>query len=97
MNQRTGTHGARLNCSKEVAIDEAVITEVLRRFAQGYDFGVSGWVVVGEIAVIAAANDAALEDNYGAYRDFAGREGALSATDGFFHPDFVGGPRGVGR
>src|ERR1700676_3110032 len=51
MNCRPRAHGARLNCSKQFAVDEAVVTEVSSRLAQGHDFSVSGWIVVGEGAI----------------------------------------------
>jgi len=95
MNQRARTHRARLNCNKEFTVNEAVITEALCRFAQGHDLGVSRRVIACEIAIGPAADDAPLEYNNGANRDFARCETALRTTDALFHPDLVVGP-GVG-
>jgi len=52
---------------------------------------VRGGVGIGDVAVPAAAHDASVADDDGAYRDLAGFEGALGRAQGFFHPQFVGG------
>ncbi len=44
MNGRSRAHGARLNCSKQFAVAESVITEVSSRLAQCHDFSVGGWI-----------------------------------------------------
>src|SRR5882757_2345914 len=51
MDQSTGTHGARLNCSKQFAALQAVVADGGTRFAQRDDLGVGSGVSVAEIAV----------------------------------------------
>ncbi len=90
MDRRSRTHGARFNCSKQFAVAEPVITEVLSGLAEGDDFGVGGGIVVGEIAIPSAAHHAPVADDYRSDGDFAGVERALGAAQGFEHPEFVG-------
>lgn len=90
VNERARTHGARLNCSKELAVSETVVTEVLTGFAEGNDFGVSGRVVVGEVAIPAAPDDAIAVHDDGSHGDFASLECALGRAQSLLHPEFVG-------
>jgi hypothetical protein len=59
VNGRSRAHGARLNCNKQFAGDETVITEVPSGFAQGDHFGVRGGIVVGDIAIPSPSYDLA--------------------------------------
>ena len=90
MNRGSRAHRARFNCSKQIAVGEAVVTEVSSGFAQGRNFSVCGGVVVSEIAIPSAANDVAGANDDGADGYFVGVEGALGATKRLFHPEFVG-------
>ena len=90
MNGCSRAHGARLNCSKQIAASETVITEVPSGLAKRDDFGVGGRVVVGEVAIPSAADDAAVADYDRPYGNFAGFEGALGAAQSLLHPEFVG-------
>jgi hypothetical protein len=90
MNCRSRAHSARLNCSKQLAVDEAVVTDVSSRFAQRHDFGVSGGVVVGQIAIPASSYHVPFAQNDGSDGHFAGIECALGTAQGFFHPKFIG-------
>jgi hypothetical protein len=91
MNCRSRAHGTRLNCSKQFARDEAMVSYVSTRFAQGDDFCVGGWIVVREIAVPTPAHYASLVNDNGSNGHFIGLQCALGATKGLFHPEFVGG------
>jgi hypothetical protein len=91
MHGSSRAHGARLNCNKQFAATEAVITEVSSGFAQRHNFGMGGGIGVGEIAIPTASNDAVFADDHGSDGDFAGIEGALGAEQGLLHPEFVGG------
>jgi hypothetical protein len=90
VNQSSGTHGARLNCNKQIAVDKAIVTQVLTRLAQGDNLGMGGGIVVNNVAVGAAADDASLMHDDGTDRDFSGFEGALGRAKRLFHPEFVG-------
>jgi hypothetical protein len=90
MNRRSRTHGARLNCSKQFAVAEPVVTEVSSRFAQSHDFSVSGWIAVGEVAIPSSSNQPPCAHDDCSHRHFARLECALSAAERFFHPNFVG-------
>jgi hypothetical protein len=84
-------HSARLNCNKQFAAAEAVITEVSSGFAQCHNFGVGGGIGVGEIAIPTPPNDAVFADDHGSDGHFVRVEGALGAEQGLLHPKFVGG------
>jgi hypothetical protein len=90
MNRRSRTHYARLNCSKQFAVAESVITEVSSRFTQRHDFGVRGGIVLCDIAIPASSDHAAVADHDRSHRHFVDLEGALRAAESFFHPKLVG-------
>jgi hypothetical protein len=90
MNQRSRTHGARFNCSKQVTADQPVIPENAAGFPKGNHLGMRCRIVVGEVAVPASSNDATLVHDNRADGDFAGLECALGATKGLLHPELVG-------
>ncbi len=51
MNCRSRAHGARLNCSKQFAVAQPVVTDVSSRLAQGHNLSMGRWIVVGEVAI----------------------------------------------
>src|ERR1700682_3909567 len=89
MNCRSRAHGARLNCSKQFAVDEPVVTDLSTRLAQRDDFSVSGWIAVGEGAIPSSSNHAPLAHRDRSPRRFASLERALGAAESFLHPKFV--------
>ena len=89
MNCRSRAHGARLNCSKQFAVDEPVVTDVSSRLAQRDDFSVSGWIAVGEVAIPSSSNHAPCAHHDRSHRHFASLERALGAAESFLHPKFV--------
>jgi hypothetical protein len=93
VDQGTRAHGARLNCSKQLAVSEAMVTNDSTRFAQGHDLGMGGWIMAGEIAIPASGDDPAVADNDCAHGDFARLERPLSGTESFLHEKFVAGER----
>src|SRR5258708_5414029 len=90
-NCRARAHGARLNCSKQFTVDEAVVTDVSSRLTQGYDLGVSGCIVIDEVAIPSPSNHAALAHDDRSHGHVARLQSALGAAQGFFHPKFVHG------
>ncbi len=95
MDSRSRAHGARLNCSKQFAVAEPVITGVSSSIAQRHDFSVSGWIAVGEVVIPPSPNHAPSAHHDRSHWNFARLKGALGATQGFFHPEFVGWSRRV--
>jgi len=91
VNCRSRAHGARLNCSKQFAVDEPVVTDVSSRLAERHDFSVSGWIVVGEVAIPSSSNHAPCAHYDCSHRHFARLQRAFGAAQGFFHPKFVRG------
>jgi hypothetical protein len=90
MHQRPSAHGARFNCSKEVAAFQAMVTNGSTGLPQRDDLGVRGWVHVRNVPVPSAANDAAIADDDRAHRYFSSFQRALGAAKRFFHPQLVG-------
>src|SRR3984957_6978208 len=90
MHHRTGAHSARLNCNKQIAVSQAVVTNGCTRLAQRNNLSVRGWVGVRDIAIPSPANDAAPMHDHRSDGNFAGFERALSAAQSLFHPEFVG-------
>lgn len=98
VDQCAGAHGTRLNCSKQLAVSEAMVTNESTRCAQGDDLGMGGGIVAGEIAIPPPGNNAAVADNDCAHGNFSGLQRPLTGSDRFFHEQFViGERRGVSR
>ena len=90
VNRRSRAHGARLNCGKQFAVAESVISDVSSRLAQCHDFSMSGWVAVGEVAIPSSSNYAPSAHDDRSHRHFTGLQCPLGAAEGFFHPKFIG-------
>jgi len=97
MDQGTGTHGARFNCSKQLTVLQAVVTNEYTSFAEGNDLGVGRGIAAGEVAVPALGDDFAGGNNHRAHRDFPGFEGTLGGAKSGFHEEFIGSVVGRGR
>ncbi len=91
MNRRSRAHGARFNCSKQIAAAEPMITDVSSRFAQRHHLSVCGWIVIGQIAIPSPPHDAPAAYDYRSHGHFFGVQRALGAAQSFLHPQFVGG------
>src|SRR5208337_1530467 len=87
-------HGARLNCSKQFAVFQAMVTDGCTGFAQGDDLGVSRGIGAGDVQVPSPAHDASLANNHRADRHFSRLESTLGTAQGLFHPEFVEAGRG---
>lgn len=83
-------HRARFNCNKQNAVSQAMVTNGCTGLAKGDDLGVGRGVVIGDVAVPSTADDFAVADDYCANRNFSNLQRSLSATERFFHPEFVG-------
>ena len=89
MYQRAGAHRARLNCNKQLALAQTMVTDMSTSFSKRKNLGVSSGIGVGDVAVASAAHDALITNHNRANRNFAGLKRALGGTQGFFHPEFV--------
>jgi len=95
MHQGSCAHRARLNCSKELAVSQTVVTQVRASLAKGNDFSVGRGIGVGKIAIPASADDLASMDHDSTHGNFARFQRALGRTEGLFHPEFIRGNRGL--
>jgi hypothetical protein len=89
MNCRSRAHRARFNCSKQLAVDEPVVTDVSSRLAQRHDFSVSGWIMIGKVAIPSSSNHVPFAHYDRSHGHFARLQRALGATESVRHPKFV--------
>jgi len=71
MHQCSCAHGTRLNCSKELTVSQAMVTQVRTRLSKSDNLSVGGGIGVGEVAIPASANNFAVADDDRAYGDLA--------------------------
>jgi hypothetical protein len=91
--QRTGAHGAGLNCNKQFAVFQAMVTRGTTRLSKRDDLGVGGGIGVGKIPVPASPDDFVAAHHNSPDWHLTGVQGALSGANGFLHPEFVSGGR----
>ncbi len=89
VHQSPGAHRARLNCNKQLAISDAVITKVSGRLPQCNYFGVRCWIRVGNVAIPSASHNCFAADDDRPDRYFSSFECALRAAQCLLHPEFV--------
>jgi hypothetical protein len=71
VQERARAHGAWLNCSKEFAVSQTMVTQMRGGLAKGHDLSVGGGVGVSDVAVPASTNNSSLVNDYCAYRYLA--------------------------
>jgi hypothetical protein len=91
MNHRAGAHRARLNCNKQLAIFQTMVTEGDTGFAQRNDLGMCRGIAISNVAVPSPADNLSIVHDDCADRNFSGLECALGTAQSFLHPEFVGG------
>jgi hypothetical protein len=96
MHHRAGAHGARFDCNQQFAVFQTVVSDGGSSFAQGHDFGVGGWIGIGDIAIPSAADNAAIAHDDRTHGNLSRLKRALGAAESFLHPEFVGGGLGAG-
>src|SRR5205814_9565101 len=89
VHHRSRAHRTRLNCSKQVAATQAMVTERRARFAQCKYLSMRGRIAIKNVPVEAASNHLVLADHNGADRHFANLEGLPGATQRLVHPELV--------
>jgi hypothetical protein len=88
LNNRAGTHAARLDGDIESGACKAVVAQLARRFAKDDDFGVSRGIVIADGAVAGAGNDLAIVHQNRAYGNLAGFRAGTGFRKSFLHaPD----------
>jgi hypothetical protein len=87
--QGSGAHRARLNCSKQLAVAKAMVSDGCASLAKRNNLGVGGGVTVREIAVPPVRDNAALANHNCSDRHLAGFQRALGGAECFLHEKFV--------
>jgi len=90
VHHRSGTHGTRFNCNKQLAVSQPMVTNGCTRFAERDDLGMSGGIAVGDVAVPSPPHDFCRANYNCAHRDLSNLEGTLGTAQSFFHPKLVG-------
>jgi hypothetical protein len=80
VHHRARAHWTRLNCNKQFAVSQAMVTQVSSGLAKGDDFSVGGGVGVGDVAVPASADNLSPVNNDCAYGDLASLQCALGGA-----------------
>ena len=91
MHQRSCAHGARFNCSKELALSKTVVTYGSTGLAQRHDLSVGCGIGICDVAVPSSTYDVSVADDDGSHWYFSDLQGALGTAQRFFHPKFIGG------
>jgi hypothetical protein len=89
VHHRAGTHGARFNRDKQIAVRQAMVVQRHTCVTQGHYLSMGGWIVVGDVVIPSAANDAALMHDYRADWNLTGFQRPLGGAQGLLHPEFV--------
>ncbi len=90
MNGRSRTHGARLNCSKQFAVAQSVVTQLSTRLAQCHNLSMGSCVVVGQIAIPSPPHHLPGAHHDRSHRYLSLSQRALRTAQGLFHPELVG-------
>lgn len=90
MHDCSSAHGTRLDGHEKIAVQQAVIANGGAGLAQCQNFGVGGWIGVGQVAVESASDDFPFMHDNRAYRHFSDVERSLSGPQRLLHPQFVG-------
>jgi hypothetical protein len=93
MHQRSGTHRARFNCSKQIAAGQAMVPNGRGRFSQRHNFRMSRGIAVADIAIPSPANDSSTAHHDRSDGNFSRFQRALRRAQSFLHPQFVGAGR----
>jgi hypothetical protein len=89
VNQGSRAHHTRLNCSKQVTVNQAVVAHGRSSFTECQDFRVSSWVLIRYITIPATANNRPVRHYNRPDRNFANLERPLRTAQSFFHPEFM--------
>jgi len=90
MNHRAGAHRARLNCNKQLAVPQAMVTDVFSSLTKSDDLGVGRGIRVGQIAIPPFTHDLSVADYNRTDRHFANVQSAMGGEKRLLHPEFVG-------
>jgi hypothetical protein len=85
LDDGAGAHAAGLDGDVERGVDETVVAEKTRGFAQCDNFGVGGGVAIADGAVARTRQDLAFMDEHSADGDFAGCGGGTGFGERFLH------------
>src|SRR5208282_1563817 len=95
MHQGACAHRAWLNCNKELAVFQTVVTQVRAGLPKGDNLSVRRGIGVRKIAIPASADDLARMDHDSTHGNFARFQRALGRAESLFHPEFIKGSRGL--
>jgi hypothetical protein len=89
MDQSSGTHCARFNCSKELAVGQSVITHGGTSITQRHNLSMCRRIAIADVAIPSSACDAPFAHHDCAHRHLARFQRTLGATQSFLHKKFI--------
>jgi hypothetical protein len=95
MYEGAGAHRARLNCNKQFALFQPMVTNGCTGFAQSQDLSMRRWVTVRDIAIPSPPYDPAVANGHRADWHFSCLERTLGTAKSLLHPQLI--RSGVGR
>ena len=90
VDQSAGTHRARFNCSKQLAVSQTMVADNGTRLVESNDFSMSGGVIVLDIAVPAFRNDFAPADDDRTYGNLACLKCTSRSSESSFQKQLIG-------
>ena len=84
-----GTHGAWLDCRKQIALFQTVVSNRRTGVTQRHHLGVSRWIAISDITVPATTHNFPVAHHDCAYRNFPRFKCALRRAERFFHKQFI--------
>ena len=92
MHDRSGTHGARLQCHEQLAARQTVITQNPCCIAQSGDFGMRCWIALTDWRIEATSDNLAIQDHDSTDWHLAKTLRSTGQRNGLAHEEFVAEP-----
>jgi hypothetical protein len=89
MDQSSGAHCARFNCSKELAVGQSVVAHGGASVTQRHNLSMCCGIAIADVAIPSPACDAPVAHHDCTNRHLARFQRALGATQRFFHKKFI--------
>jgi hypothetical protein len=89
MHDRAGTHRARFNCNKQLALTQTMVTNGSTGFSQRDNFGVRCWIRSLDVSIRTPTHDVPVTHHNSSDRNFANFKRALRTAECLLHPQFV--------
>ena len=89
VNQGSRAHRTGFNCSKQVTVDQAVVSDGRSSITECQNFRVSRWIPIRYIAIPATADNCPIRYDDCTDWNLAHLKGPLGTAQRLFHPEFI--------